>query len=181
MDSFPGLDAADHIAEEIQNAQTVIPISMGVTTLLNGTLGFAMLIALLFCMPSDIQGTLGSDTLYPFINIYTHAVGSKSGATAMASIVVITQIFATIGCLATASRMLWAFARERGIPFSKYIAKVDERTKLPLYAIGATTIINFLLVLINIGSSQGFSAFISLIVAHSSLSGLRPPDRVHKI
>ncbi|KAL8699755.1 MAG: hypothetical protein Q9201_005822 [Fulgogasparrea decipioides] len=137
---------------------------MGVSTLLNGTLGFAMLIALLFCMPSDIQGTLDSDTLYPFMNIYTHAVGSKSGATAMASIVVITQIFATIGCLATASRMLWAFARERGIPFSNYIAKVDERTKLPLYAIGATTIVNFLLALINIGSSEGFDAFISLIV-----------------
>lgn len=51
--------------------------------LLNGTLGFAMLIALVFCMPSDIQGTLNSDTLYPFMNIYTYAVGSNAGATAM--------------------------------------------------------------------------------------------------
>lgn len=61
--------------------------------------------------------------------------------------------------------MLWAFAREGGLPGSKYIAKVDERTMLPLYAIGATTLINLLLALINIGSSVGFGAFISLIVA----------------
>lgn len=43
--------------------------------------------------------------------------------------------------------------------------QVDQRTYLPLYAIGATTIINLLLALINIGSAVGFGAFISLIVA----------------
>lgn len=43
--------------------------------------------------------------------------------------------------------------------------QVDQRTYLPLYSIGATTIINILLALINIGSSVGFGAFISLIVA----------------
>ena len=104
ISEFEGLDAADHIgksyapvipkaglifntqtAEEIRNAPTVIPLSMGLSTLLNGTLGFAMLIALLFCMPSDIQGTLNSVTFYPFMDIYVHAVGSTAGATAMVS------------------------------------------------------------------------------------------------
>ena len=58
---------------------------MGFSTLLNGTLGFAMLLALLFCMPSDIESVLGSDTFCPFMNIYAYAVGSNSGATAMVS------------------------------------------------------------------------------------------------
>lgn len=43
--------------------------------------------------------------------------------------------------------------------------QVDEGTSLPLYSIGATIIINLLLALINIGSSVGFDAFISLIIA----------------
>lgn len=63
----------------------VIPLSMGVSTLLNGTLGFAMMLALLFCMPSDINSVLSSDTYYPFMNIYAYAVGSNAGATAMVS------------------------------------------------------------------------------------------------
>lgn len=46
-----------------------------------------------------------------------------------------------------------------------HVFQVDERTCLPLYAIGLTTIVNLLLALINIGSSVGFGAFISLIVA----------------
>ncbi|KAL6716672.1 hypothetical protein ACLMJK_006240 [Lecanora helva] len=126
LSSVPGLDAAHHIesSEEIQNAATIVPLSMGISTFINGTLGFAMLIALLFCMPYDIQETLDSDTIYPFMNIYAHAVGSNSGATAM----------------------------------------VNKRTKLPLYAIGATTVINALLALINIASSVAFNAFVSLIV-----------------
>ena len=83
--------------------------------------------------------------------------------------------------------MLWAFAREGGVPLSRYIGKVstsnpncshnsilcindmfpkvDRRTSLPLYAISVTTVTNLLLALINIGSSVGFGAFISLIVA----------------
>ena len=41
-----------------------------------------------------------------------------------ASIIVIVQIFAMVSVVATASRMLWAFVREGGLPCSKYIARV---------------------------------------------------------
>ena len=51
--------------------------------MLNGALGFAMLLVLLFCQPDDIQATLGSETYYPFISIYAYAVGSDSGANAL--------------------------------------------------------------------------------------------------
>lgn len=58
---------------------------MGVTTLLNGTLGFAMLLALLFCMPSDLESILGLGVTYPFMNIFAYGGGSKAGATALVS------------------------------------------------------------------------------------------------
>ena len=78
--------------------------------------------------------------------------------------------------------MLWAFARENGVPCSKHIAKVsslsherlkeanyehqiDTRTRLPSWAIAVTVVISLLLALINIGSSEAFLAFISLLVA----------------
>ena len=43
----------------------------------------------------------------------------------LASIIITTLTFGCVGILATASQMLWAFAREGGLPFSKYIAKVS--------------------------------------------------------
>lgn len=41
------------------------------------------------------------------------------------SVVVVTQVIATVGTVATASRMLWAFAREGGLPYSEYVARVS--------------------------------------------------------
>lgn len=58
---------------------------MEILNLLNGTLGFAMLLALLFCMPSDIDSVLSTNIYYPFMNMYAYAVGSNSSATAMVS------------------------------------------------------------------------------------------------
>lgn len=83
--SFLNLRSDRYTAEEIRNAPTVIPLSMGATTLINGTLGFAMLLALLFCMPSDLDTILGSGTSYPFMKIFAYGVGSKAGATALVS------------------------------------------------------------------------------------------------
>jgi choline transport protein len=79
------LDAADHIAEETHNAAKILPIAIGTSTILNGILGFAMLLALLFSMPDDIQATLASDTYYPFITIYAYATQSNQGGTALVS------------------------------------------------------------------------------------------------
>ena len=113
--AFIGVDAAAHMAEEIQNASTVIPYAMISTVLLNGILGLGMLIAILFCA-GNINDALESPTGFPFIEIFDQATGSVGAATGMTLIIVLAQIFACIGILATASRMTWAFARERGIP-----------------------------------------------------------------
>lgn len=61
--------------------------------------------------------------------------------------------------------MAWAFAREKGLPGSRLLAKVDSRTALPLPCIGLSTVISLLLALINIGSSTAFTALNSLVIA----------------
>jgi len=81
------------------------------------------------------------------------------------AVVLSVNIFSVISVLATASRMLWAFSRENGVPYSRYISRVDPRTRLPLYAIGATCVFNILIALINIGSTTAFQAFMSLLIA----------------
>ena len=71
-------------AEEIENASIVIPRSMCVSVMVNGTLGFAMLIAVLFCLGNP-ENALNTPTLYPFIEIFVQATNSNSGGTAMVS------------------------------------------------------------------------------------------------
>ena len=44
----------------------------------------------------------------------------------MASIIVVLLMSVVIGFLATASRMIWSFARDRGMPFYPYISKASR-------------------------------------------------------
>ncbi|KAL9051905.1 MAG: hypothetical protein Q9206_004520 [Seirophora lacunosa] len=167
--AFLGTDAAIHIlttvqmSEEISNASLNVPRSMLASVMLNGTLGFAMLIAVLFCL-GDIEQVIETNTGYPFMAIFQNATQSAGGAAAMASVVVTLGICATIAFLASSSRMTWSFARDRGLPLSKYLGKVEPRSSIPLIAIITTVIISILLSLINIGSSTAFNQVISLTI-----------------
>lgn len=162
--AFVGADGAIHMCEEIKNASTVVPHALLASIGVNGLLGFSMLIAILFCI-GDINNALASPTGYPFIEIFLQATNSKGGATAMTAVVLSMMIMACIAVLAAGSRMLWAFARDNGVPGSRWLSRVDPRTKLPLYAIGVSTIITMLLGLINIGSSAAFNAIASLVIS----------------
>lgn len=132
--------------------------------MLNGTMGLALLIALLFYL-GDINNALNSPTGFPFIEIFLQATNSKSGSTLMISLILVMLAAAAIGIMASASRLLWSFARDGGVPFSSYISRVDTGTALPLYSILVSTIISLLLALINIGSTAAFNGIMSVNVA----------------
>ncbi|KAK5987045.1 Choline transport protein [Cladobotryum mycophilum] len=160
---FQGADAAFHMAEEVRNPSLVIPQSVMLSVIINGCLGFAMTLALVFCM-GDVEAALASVTGYPFLEIFGQATHSIGGTTAMASIVLVLGVCGTVGILATTSRIFWSFARDRGLPFWKTLSKVDKRTTIPIWSIATTAILCCLLAIIIIGSSDAFQIIISLSV-----------------
>lgn len=95
------------------------------TTVINGALGFAMFIVILFTI-GNIKEVLDSRTGWPFIELFRQATGTAAGATAMTSFLIAMYIFASFGFMASASRQTWAFARDRGVPFSSYFARVSS-------------------------------------------------------
>ena len=114
------------MAEEIRRANVVIPWCMVWTTLLNGILGLAILIVVLF-VATDIEGVLTSPTGllgFPFMQIFYDATGSLQGASVMICIIIIMDICAAIAFLATSSRIVFAFGRDRGLPFWRTMSKV---------------------------------------------------------
>jgi len=116
------------MSEEIQNAPTVVPWSILFSIIVNGALAFAMMIATLF-ITTDLETALKSPTGYPFMEIFVQATGSVAGAATMASIITVMQLFANVGLLASCSRMSWSFARDRGLPGHKALARVSYAGK----------------------------------------------------
>ncbi|KAJ5370884.1 choline transport protein [Penicillium cataractarum] len=164
--AFAGGDAAVHMSEEITNAATAVPTSIMLSVLINGSLGFGMLLAMLFCL-GDIEAALGSPTGYPFMAIFLQATGSVPGTAVMSSIVTTMGITTSVGMLASASRQFWSFARDRGIPGWRIWSQVHGGTGVPIYSVLLTTCVVCLLALIPIGSSVAFNDLVAM-----SISGL---------
>ncbi|KAI1114884.1 amino acid/polyamine transporter I [Nemania sp. NC0429] len=162
--AFVGGDGAIHMAEEVHNPAVLVPWSIMTGLLINGVLGFAMLIATLYCM-GDINVRLKENPIYPFMAIFHHAVGSTAGAAVMSALVVILVFSATTGLVSSTSRVYWAFARDRALPGWEILRRVSRRTSIPIFAVITTIAIAVILSFVNIGSSTAFNGILSVSVA----------------
>ena len=160
------------MAEEVQNASVIVPWCMVTTIFINGALGLAICIAFSFTI-GDVQAALASTTGYDFIEVFYNATDSLAGSSVMTSILIALVTCASFGFLATASRQTWAFARDRGLPFSDYLSYVGT-SALPLRSVGFCAITTGLICLINIGSSVAFNAIVSITIAGLFISYMLP-------
>ncbi|KAH7113914.1 putative choline transport protein [Dendryphion nanum] len=170
--AFAGADGATHMAEEIHNASLVVPQSMVTSVVINGVFGFAALMAILFSI-TDLDSALASPTGYPFMAVFQSAGGVRGG-TVMTCTIVCLGTFGSWALLATASRQVWAFSRDNGMPGSRFLSRIEPNSALPVYAIALTISVNFLIPLIYIGSPVGFYAVISLLVSSFYISFILP-------
>ncbi|KAJ5924451.1 hypothetical protein N7466_008638 [Penicillium verhagenii] len=156
-------DAAAHMSEEIKDAARNVPIAIAWGYFSNGIMAVVLLIAYLFATPS-VEDSLNDDTGFPLLYVFKQAV-STAGVNGLTAIILLPVIFSNIHFNAATSRQTWAFARDKGLPFSSWIGKVDEKRKIPINAIRLSCFCSCALSLINIGSETAFNAIISLNVA----------------
>ncbi|KAK4031494.1 amino acid/polyamine transporter I [Parachaetomium inaequale] len=163
--SLVGADCAVHMSEEIKSASIVVPRALLYTIFINGLLAFAMILGLLFSI-TDLEGALdASNTVfYPFLQIFQTAVNSTAGAVAMASVILVMAVASSVGVYASASRIMWSFSRDRGLPFSGLLVRLTNNA-LPVNCVLVTLTITVLLSLVALGSSVALNALLSLVIA----------------
>ena len=113
-----------HPAENAKDASKTIPVSLLTAFGTNAVLAFIMAVTLIFCV-GDVEAVTAETSLTPFVVIFYNSTKSKAGTVIMVLPVILTFWSALVSQLATASRQLWAFARDRGVPFSNTIAYVS--------------------------------------------------------
>jgi choline transport protein len=118
-----GADAAVHMSEELKDASKQVPRTMIWTTFINGALGLVLIIT--FCMTlGDLNSVINTPTGQPYIQVFFNATQSYIGATVLSALVIFMAIFCNLSIVATASRQLFAFARDQGVPFASWLAHV---------------------------------------------------------
>ncbi|CAK3901051.1 amino-acid permease [Lecanosticta acicola] len=153
-----GSDSVVHISEEVENASLVVPRCMWWSYLGNVGLGIVMLITMLFCI-GPLDGVLKSDA--PYLLLFNNT--GKPGLSIALNVILFLLIYAgNITALTTCAREVFAFARDRGLPFSKTMSKMDHKRDVPSNSVYIVSVAVALLSCINFGSTLGFNIVVSL-------------------
>lgn len=154
-----GFDGVLHMSDEVKKANVQLPRSMITSVVLNAVMQFLFMITVLFTIGN--AEAVAADPL-PIIQVYYQATGSKPATNLFVAMFGLIIFISFFNVFASVSRLLWAFSRDNGLPFSTIFARVHPRLKMPLNALILVGCCLCILALINIGSSTAFNAFISL-------------------
>jgi amino acid transporter len=173
--TFPlsGFDGVLHMSDEVKAPRVRVPRSMIMSVAMNWVMQFAFVVTLLFCI-GDIDKVANTPTGMPMIEVYNEALQSKSGTTFLMVVIAVIAVIAMFNMIASVSRLVWAFSKDKGLPFSATFSHVDQRLHIPLNSLLLVGVICCLLAIINIGSSTAFNALLSLPTIGLYLSYLVP-------
>ncbi|OCT46463.1 Choline transport protein [Cladophialophora carrionii] len=168
-----GFDAVAHCVEEVGNPTVVGPRIMIGCVLIGVFTGFIYLSVLLF-VAKDVE-TVISSAAGPMLQIFYDATSNKAGSVCLLMFPLVCLLFAAVSIMTTSSRMVYAFARDGGLPASRFFAKVDGRLQVPLNALWLTTILVIIFGCIFLGSSSAFNAIVSASVVALGVTYAIPP------
>ena len=129
--TITGYDASAHTSEETHNASTSVPNGILRSVLWSAVAGYVMLVAFLLFIPDMKEAaTKGWGVFFWAINTMPAWASSiiYVGITA-------AQFLCGLAALTSTSRMVFAFARDGGLPLSKQWRNVSTRFRVPAKAI----------------------------------------------
>ncbi|KAF4335501.1 choline transporter [Fusarium beomiforme] len=126
-------DAAIHLVEEIPDPRKNIPRVIWLSVVIGAITGFIFMVVCLFCIV-DMSIVTDPTTGLAFMDLLKQTVGLQGG-TVLLTLFIVNGIGQGIGIVTTASRLTWGVARDGGLVWSEYFAKVDDYWKVPVRAI----------------------------------------------
>ena len=136
MFTFTGYDASAHLSEETHDPARRTPWGILSSVLVSALFGYLLLGAI----------TLAIDDSGVPLTAMTRAFGDRFGRAAM-SLAIAAMWFCGLSSVTSASRTVYAFARDGGLPASPLLARVNARTRTPVPALLVVTVVPMLLVL----------------------------------
>jgi amino acid transporter len=109
--TITGFDASAHVAEETHQASRSAAVGMYMSVVASVVFGFVLLVAVTRALPAEIAAV----DLYIIPTSWVAAMGQSWG-TFILFLCVIAQMFCLTASVTSASRMLFAFSRDRAVP-----------------------------------------------------------------
>jgi len=174
--TITGYDASAHTAEETNNAAQSVPAGMVSSVIWSGLFGWLFLCAFIIMLPNmDEAAKQGW-------NVFFWGMDQQVNPTLKSLLYILiflAQLLCGLATVTSASRMLYAFSRDGGIPgASRALAKVSTKLRTPVAAIWTSAILSVLFVwltsAITIAGTPAYSIVVSCTVIFLFLSFTLP-------
>lgn len=177
--TMTGYDASAHTSEETIDTKVRSPWGVYLSVAVSGLFGFVMLALVTLSITNpDAVAKAGSNG---FMVAIEQGIGGAFGR-GIIWMVTIAMWFCGLSSVTSVSRMMYAFARDKGLPLSSFWSKVSEKFHTPAHTIWLSVCISFLCALadnvyavvtslsvIGLYSSYGMPIFLKL---RAQLKGL---------
>jgi len=164
MWTFTGYDASAHVSEETHDPARRAPWGIVSSVVVSAIAGYALVSALTLAI---VDLPAAANDKEPALFVLRHAFGETAGNLTM-GLAIVAMWFCGLSSVTSASRMLFAFSRDGGLPGAAAFRRVSPSYKTPLFGILASTLGPLVLVLFTLP----FSDAVFLAVASLATTGL---------
>ncbi len=164
--TITGYDASAHTSEETKNAATSVPKGIVSAVIWSSLVGWIMICAITLAIPDmNAAAAQGWGMFFGTMD----AIMPASLKLGLYFFILIAQFLCGLATVTSASRMLFAFSRDDGVPgVSKALATVSPKYRTPVNAIWTATVLCILYVLLALSIKVGETS-IYVIVVNSTL------------
>ncbi len=140
--TITGYDASAHTSEETHDAQINVPKGMWQAVFYSMIFGFFMVCSFVLTMPDMAEGASKGWGVIAYI------MSSSKMPSPLLDLLYVGIVFANylcgLACVTSCSRMMYAFARDGGLPFSKALSNVSVEHRVPTVSIWVSAALAFL-------------------------------------
>jgi amino acid transporter len=155
--TLTGYDASAHVTEETNDPRRNAPWGIFIAVAVSIVFGFLMLAAITLSIPDLAQATAFGDNA--LIEVMKLRLGPGMGA-GLVWLICGAMWLCGLGAMTSASRMVFAFSRDGGLPGHALWAKVSKKYRTPVNAIWGLFACAMLIAL----SVSAYSAVLSIAV-----------------
>ncbi len=151
MYTFTGYDASAHLSEETHDPARRAPRGILTAVGVSAVAGYLLLAAITLSI-RDLPSVARAEQ--PALEAMKVALGASAGRGAM-GLALVAMWYCGLSSVTSASRTIFAFARDGGLPFSRTLATVHPRRRTPITAIVVATVAPLCLVVATRGAGDG--------------------------
>ncbi len=173
--TITGYDASAHTSEETLKAARSVPRAMVMSVVWSAIFGYLFLCSFVLMIPSmDDAAKQGWNVFFWAFDARVNPVIKEI----VYLVVFVAQLLCGLATVTSASRMIFAFSRDGGLPGSKALSKVSPKFRTPVAAIWTAAILSVLFVwgssLVSVAGTSAYTIVVSCTVIFLFLSFIFP-------